>query len=313
MLGESLRRRGRAVGVLTPRTGTATLYLLACIAVGLTAADFWQRGDHVGAVFMLLVPPPVVHFATRRVASGRRSARAAVQEAAVQAFLRAIEVKDPYTRGHSERVAEYAALIGRRLGLPEDRVTVLAHAAALHDVGKLGVPSTLLRKAGPLDHGEYAEMRQHAKRGADLVRGLDFSGEVRDAVLHHHERLDGAGYPDGLTGGRIPFYARIIAVADAYDAMTSTRSYRAAMPVRDALGELRRCAGSQFDPAAVAALEEALGESVLDRGSAKVDALTSSLASLSRSMPGFAAEPAAPAAPRPGAEPDESVLYNARV
>jgi putative nucleotidyltransferase with HDIG domain len=312
-LGEALRRGGRGIGVLTPHAGTAALYLLGCIAVGLVAADFWQRGDHVGAVLMLLVPPPVVHFSARRAAAGRRSARAAVQGAAVQAFLRAIEVKDPYTRGHSERVAEYSAMIGRRLGLPEDRVTVLSHAAALHDVGKLGVPSTLLRKTGPLDHGEYAEMRQHAKRGADLVRGLDFSGEVRDAVLHHHEWLDGTGYPDGLAGSRIPYFARIIGVADAYDAMTSTRPYRVAMPVRDALAELRRCAGSQFDPAAVEALEGALGELELDRESARLYEFAAPSASPSEPTPDLAAEPAAPAAPCSAAESDESVLYNARV
>lgn len=317
-----LPRLGRLdIGVLTPGAGTAALYLLGCIAIGLVAADFWQRGDHAGAVFILLVPPPVVHFSARHFAAVRRGARAAVQSAAVQAFLRAIEVKDPYTRGHSERVAQYATMIGRRLELPEDRVTVLAHAAALHDVGKLGVPSTLLRKAGPLDCGEYAEMRLHAERGADLVRGLDFSGEVRDAVLHHHERLDGEGYPDGLAGSRIPYFARIIAVADAYDAMTSTRSYRAAMPVGDALAELRRCAGTQFDPVAVEALEEALDALEFDRAAAQlaeseVGTLSSTMV-LSPPGPGFAAEPelAPEAVPEvmPGAEPDESVLYDAPV
>jgi hypothetical protein len=311
-------RLGRLdIGVLTPSAGTAVLYLLGCIAVGLVAADLWQRGDHVGAVVILLVPPPAAHITAHRVAAGRRDERAAVQSAAVEAFLRAIEVKDPYTRGHSERVAQYAAMIGSRLGLPEDRVTVLAHAAALHDLGKLGVPSTLLRKAGPLDHGEYAEMRLHAERGADLMRGLDFSREVRDAVLHHHERLDGEGYPDGLAGSRIPYFARIIAVADAYDAMTSTRSYRAAMPVPDALAELRHCAGTQFDPVAVEALADAVDALERDRAAAAAQSpepefeVLSSSAAPSPPVSGSAAEPEV--APDAEPEPDESVLYNAPV
>jgi hypothetical protein len=149
-------------------------------------------------------------------------------------------------------------MIARELGMPDDRVEVLRFAGILHDVGKLGVPTRLLRKEGPLTPDERRVIELHPEYGHEMVRGIGFLGEARAAILHHHERLDGRGYPYGLSGGQIPELARVVAVADAFDAMTSTRSYRRARPVTTAVEELRRCAGAQFDPRMVRALARAL-------------------------------------------------------
>ena len=156
------------------------------------------------------------------------------------------------------RLLKASLLIARELGMDDERAEALRFAGILHDVGKLGVPTRLLRKDGPLTPEERRIVELHPEYGHEMVRGISFLGEARAAVLHHHERLDGSGYPYGLVGGQIPEFARIVAVADAFDAMTSTRSYRRARPVAAALAELRRCAGSQFDPAMVTALTHAL-------------------------------------------------------
>jgi putative nucleotidyltransferase with HDIG domain len=199
-------------------------------------------------------PPPAVCWGS---ACARR-VREEAQRATVRALLQALELKDPYTRAHSERVGRLAALAARELGAPATRVDAVRLGGTLHDIGKLAVPATLLRKNGPLTAEERAVIERHPADGDGVLRGVNVLAEARAAVLHHHERLDGTGYPYGLSGGRIPEAARIVAVADAFDAMTSTRSYRRARPVQVALAELHRCAGTQFDPIMVAALTRAL-------------------------------------------------------
>jgi hypothetical protein len=128
----------------------------------------------------------------------------------------------------------------------------------LHDVGKLGVPTTVLQKAGKLTDDEFAAIQLHPVRGREITRDLEFLGEAVAGIYHHHERIDGRGYPLGLKGSEIPEFARVIAVADAFDSMTTTRSYRGARPVLDAIAELRRCKGSQFDPVMVESLAVAI-------------------------------------------------------
>ncbi|WP_443057012.1 HD-GYP domain-containing protein [Streptomyces sp. NBC_00669] len=187
-----------------------------------------------------------------------RRVRQEAQQATVQALLQALELKDPYTRGHSERVGRLAALIARELGAPAARVEAVRLGGTLHDIGKLAVPTGLLRKNGPLTDEERRVVQLHPVDGDGVLRGISVLGEARPAVLHHHERIDGTGYPYGLAGGRIPEAARIVAVADAFDAMTSTRTYRSARPHAPAMAELRRCAGTQFDPMMVEALAGAL-------------------------------------------------------
>lgn len=176
----------------------------------------------------------------------------------IRALVQAVDLKDRYTRGHSERVGRASAMMAVELGMDEERREALRFAGILHDVGKLGVPTRLLRKDGRLTPEERRVIELHPEYGHEMVRGIGFLGEARAAILHHHERMDGSGYPYGLAGERIPEFARVVAVADAFDAMTSTRSYRRARPVAAAVAELKKCAGTQFDARMVAALVAAL-------------------------------------------------------
>jgi putative nucleotidyltransferase with HDIG domain len=152
---------------------------------------------------------------------------------------------------HSAAVARHAAMIGEGLGFSEEALDSLRLAAILHDVGKIAVPEAVLRKPEPLTPAERTLVERHAAAGAEMVARIDGLAEIAPWVRHSHEHVDGSGYPDRLTGEDIPLEARILAVADAFDAMTSERPYSAAKPVDAALAELRRCAGRQFDPACV--------------------------------------------------------------
>jgi putative nucleotidyltransferase with HDIG domain len=176
----------------------------------------------------------------------------------------AIEARDPYARGHASRVTVFAQAMARRVGLDKERLSVLRLGALLHDVGKLAVPPAVLLKSGPLTEVELVQVRRHPAAGVRMLRSLGAPREILPSVLHHHERWDGAGYPRGRAGERIPFEARILTVADSFDAMTSTRPYRAPRDAPDALEELRRCAGTQFDPRLVGVFAEAWSEGELD-------------------------------------------------
>jgi HD-GYP domain-containing protein (c-di-GMP phosphodiesterase class II) len=176
---------------------------------------------------------------------------------ALLALSEAIESRDPYTRGHSVRVARMAHAVGLRLQCEEVRLALLRLGGALHDVGKLAVPEAILRKPGPLTPEELTEVRRHPETGARLVALDRALLPALPGVLYHHERWDGRGYPTGRAGAAIPFEARILAVADCFDAMTSDRPYRAALAEDRALEEVDRCAGSQFDPDVALAFLEA--------------------------------------------------------
>jgi putative nucleotidyltransferase with HDIG domain len=160
----------------------------------------------------------------------------------------AIEARDPYTRGHSSRVTALAEVVARRLGWSEEKLASLRVGGPLHDIGKLGVSDEVLRKEGRLDDGELAQIREHPKIGARMLLRMAALREAIPYVLYHHERWDGHGYPSGKAGEEIPIEARVLAVADAFDAMTSDRPYRRALSRTEALAEVERCAGTQFDP-----------------------------------------------------------------
>ena len=163
-------------------------------------------------------------------------------------FSAALEARDPYLRGHSARVTTFAEGLARALGWGFDRIETLRLGGALHDVGKIAVNASVLRKPGPLDAAELEHIRTHPSAGARLIEGVADLRPALPYVLYHHERWDGSGYPTGKSGTEIPEEARLLGVADAFDAMTSERAYRPALTVDRALDELERCAGSQFDP-----------------------------------------------------------------
>ncbi|MFU8802474.1 MAG: HD-GYP domain-containing protein [Bradymonadaceae bacterium] len=159
-----------------------------------------------------------------------------------------LEDKDPYTRGHSERVSRYARMIAEAMELEADEVERVADSALMHDIGKLGIRFEELNKAEPLTASEYEMFKSHTTRGKWLLKPIKFLHPLIPGVYHHHERWDGKGYPMGLKGEETPLMARILSVADTFDAMTSNRAYRRALPVDIALKEIEDCAGTQFDP-----------------------------------------------------------------
>jgi putative nucleotidyltransferase with HDIG domain len=179
------------------------------------------------------------------------------------ALSAAIEARDPYARGHSSRVTVFAQAMARGLRLEKERLSVLRLAALLHDVGKLVVPSAVLLKRGPLTDEELGLMRRHPAAGARMLRSLGAPETILPLVLHHHERWDGEGYPTGRRGDDIPLEARVLCIADSFDAMTSTRPYRASWTPDEALEELERCAGTQFDPELVTAFATAWADAGL--------------------------------------------------
>ncbi|MEV6976667.1 HD-GYP domain-containing protein [Kitasatospora sp. NPDC093806] len=229
------------------------LPVLVHAAGGLMVAVLWQGPYGAFAALLALLPLSISAWV---FAQGHRELDA--HQATVQALVQAVEIKDAYTRGHSERVGKAAVLIAGQLGMESERLRTLRYAGVLHDVGKLGVATELLRRNGPLTEAERRAVEVHPVHGYELVRGIAFLGEAHSGILHHHERMDGRGYPSGLAGEQIPEFARIISVADAFDSMTSTRSYRRGRPVTEAVAELERCSGSQFDPVMVRALVDAL-------------------------------------------------------
>ena len=243
----------------SPQRGRLDLHLslllvsdLGYATLGLLIAALW---DLVGPFAAVLVLIPLF---VARWAMGQFAAQEGAYSATMAALCQAVETKDFYTRGHSERVSRGAAMLARQIGMGAERVEAIRYAGMLHDVGKLGVPTKVLQKTGPLTEEELAAIQLHPMRGLEIVRQIGFLTEALDGIMHHHERMDGKGYPMGLAGDEIPEFARVIAVADAFDSMTSTRSYRGARSVEEAVAELRKCSGMQFDPMLVDAFIAAL-------------------------------------------------------
>ena len=166
----------------------------------------------------------------------------------LRSMVNVLEQRDSYTAGHSRRVTEITLAIAARLDLPEDELKTLRLAGLIHDVGKIGIEDMILRKPGRLTEDEFAVIRTHPERGVQIIEPLDFLKAALPVVRHHHEYFNGSGYPAGLAGEQIPLGARIVTIADTYDAITSSRAYRNARSQEVALNELQRCSGTQFDP-----------------------------------------------------------------
>lgn len=166
----------------------------------------------------------------------------------IECIVSALDAKDPYTAGHSQRVSDMALALSALLGLPQAEVEKIHIAAHLHDIGKIGVPDAVLNKPDRLSGGEWEAMKKHPKIGADILSKSRHLNELKDIVLYHHERYDGKGYPDGLKGKEIPMGARIIAICDSIDAMTSDRGYRSAYSLEYCYEEIKKNLGLMYDP-----------------------------------------------------------------
>ena len=166
----------------------------------------------------------------------------------IQTLRYTVEAKDPYTRGHSDRVSAYSVLIGKHLGLSENDLKTLEIGGLFHDIGKIGVPDSILKKEGKLTDDEYSEIKNHPSIGAHILSTAEIFKDIIPIVKHHHEKYDGNGYPSRLKGEDIPYLARIAAIADTFDAMTSKRTYRNALPLDVVVAEIERCKNTQFDP-----------------------------------------------------------------
>ncbi|MBI5555846.1 MAG: HD domain-containing protein [Elusimicrobia bacterium] len=177
---------------------------------------------------------------------------------AINALTEAINAKDHYTAGHVDRVGEYALSIAHTMNLNEESIEVIKQAALLHDVGKIGIPEAVLNKPGKLTDEEFALMKSHSTMSATIVQPIGLSPKILEAIKHHHERVDGHGYPDGLKGDTLTLEAKILCVADTYDAMITDRPYRQGLSKDIAIAELKKCSGTQFDASVVEAFLKVL-------------------------------------------------------
>jgi len=182
----------------------------------------------------------------------------------IKSLSLAIDAKDPYTKGHSSRVSDYAVMLAREMKWPEDRIEFLKYVALIHDVGKVAVPESILKKDRLLTTEEYDIMKKHSEAGAEVIKDVSFFAAGSGIIKHHHESWDGNGYPERLKGEEIPEGARILSVADAYDAMTSDRPYRKALKPMEAFKEIQDCSGTQFDPKVVKAFSRIIPQLSLE-------------------------------------------------
>lgn len=287
------------LSVMTATNASDALNILTCNTISVVVSDnlmpemtgieFFQRAKHTspesirilmtahadlrsaidainkGEVYKFLTKPwddgelkDIVFEAVRRhklILSLKRA-----DEATLLSLAQTIELKDPYTRGHCDRVAQYALMIAGALELSEEEQEYIKYGSWLHDCGKIGVPESILNHQGPLSAEQFEIVKNHSRWGADVVRLAKLPAIVVNVILHHHERYNGKGYPFGLKGDDIPLEARIVAVADAYDALTSDRPYRKRISAKEALAILQDAKGSAFDPEIVDIFSMFIGE-----------------------------------------------------
>jgi HD-GYP domain-containing protein (c-di-GMP phosphodiesterase class II) len=246
MVGLYTRRNVSDVWLATQRLDApseSALYLIGFVTAIMATAYEWIP-------LVMIVPTAVVYLSTKRAVILNQQTIEAVE-----AMADMVDMRDRYTADHSKRVAANAAKIASAMGMRPDDVATLRLAARVHDLGKIGLPDSILRKEGKLEPEEFALMKEHPRRGHEILAKFPQYRKGRDIVLAHHERFDGRGYPTGLTADKIPLGAQIVAVADALDAMTSDRPYRAALPLHQAMTELRIGRATQWSPAVVDTVE----------------------------------------------------------
>lgn len=224
---------------------------------------FWALIAAMGGLFIAAGVAFYFHRKTQLLLKKQQEHKKLISEMS-SVFASCIDLKDPYTNGHSHRVAKYSALLAKRLGKSEDEVEEIYNTALLHDIGKIAIPDAILNKPGRLNDEEYAIMKSHPKRGYDILKDVKIDPSLSVGAGYHHERIDGRGYPQGLKGDEIPEIARIIAVADTFDAMYSTRPYRKRLPLETVAAEIQRSAGTQLSPEVVKAFMEMVEEGAFD-------------------------------------------------
>ena len=261
LVAERLRRHVRKTFEAEGLPVTVSFGVTAFPRDGFAPEELVHAGDQALYVAKLLGRDRTVIYSAEvaeTLAGSRRADRPGTEQvAAVLVLAETLDLRDSGTASHSHTVSRYAALIAERLGLDADRVERIRLAGLMHDIGKIGINDRILRKPGPLNQAEWAEMRKHPELGARIIAGANFD-DIAAWVLAHHERLDGHGYPSGVTAAYIPIEARILSVADSYEAMTSDRVYRPGLAPAEAEAELVRGSGTQFDPEVVEALLGAL-------------------------------------------------------
>jgi two-component system cell cycle response regulator len=269
--GDAYRLGGDEFCLITPLAGEDAEELIDRACVALTEQG---EGFEVGTSFGAIVIPEEATEASQalRLADERlyaqKHSRRLESDRMMDVLLEALSLREPDLPLHLDTVGSLAVDVGHALALRPDELDELVRAAQLHDLGKLAVPDEILHKKGPLDEGEWAFVRQHPLVGERILRASPAFRNVATIVRSTHERWDGGGYPDGLEGEEIPLAARILSVCDAYTAMTSHRSYRVALSAHEALAELERFAGTQFDPTVVALLASGVRERLRTRETA---------------------------------------------
>lgn len=218
--------------------------------------DFWQFWASLVMLFIIIIVDITllfVYFRNREMIARQKIAQDIISQS-FTTFANIIDAKDPYTKGHSLRVAIYAREIAKKMGLSEQEQEQIFMVGSVHDIGKVGVPNTILQKKGKLTPEEREEMKLHVNMGADMLRDFTAIKDIQEGARYHHEWYDGSGYSQGLKGEEIPLFARIVGIADAFDAMSSTRCYRPRLDIEVVVDELKRCSGTQFDPEIVKVL-----------------------------------------------------------
>ncbi len=268
------------VGVISAKSITKPIDQLAHTARLIAKRDFTQRADvrsrtEIGELAQTFnrMAEDIQHYVLDLTAASEENRQLFMDS--IEMIAAAVDAKDPYTKGHSGRVAQYSVILAKELGLPEEEVNKVRISATLHDVGKIGVEDRVLKKPGVLTNEEFEIMKRHTVMGYEIVRQVKQLSEMLAGIRWHHEALNGKGYPDGISGDEIPLLVRIIAVADTFDAITTDRPYQAGRDFPAALEILRKHAGSKYDPIVVDALHAAYSKGDLRKAEARRAAVIS--------------------------------------